>query len=191
MIGFAPAPRRVLCGTMPAPILPLIDAVDALARARRPDRPRPRHQDHRRRGLRSRPPAGDRRRNAPPQGVQGRRGAAARDIGRAQRGRLRARPAHQHGRQRGAARAIDPRLCPQFFQPHRPCHRAVGRAALDRGGRARTDRHGRQPRPPRRGDRRACRDLHPAGRAGPADEAARRIAEPWRSSSRRCCRCFC
>ena len=27
MIGFAPTPRRVLSGTMPAPILPLIDAV--------------------------------------------------------------------------------------------------------------------------------------------------------------------
>ena len=27
MIGFAPGPRRVLSGTMPAPILPLIEAV--------------------------------------------------------------------------------------------------------------------------------------------------------------------
>ncbi len=26
----------------------------------------------------------------------------------------------------GSARAIDPRLCPQFFQPHRPCHRLMG-----------------------------------------------------------------
>src|SRR5205807_1466742 len=88
-------------------------------------------------------------------------------------GRLRARPAHQHGRQRGAARAIDPRLCPQFLQPHRPCHRAVGRTALDGGRRARIDRDGRQPRPPRRGDRRACRDLHPAGRARSAGKTSR------------------
>src|SRR5205807_2352470 len=146
---------------------------DALARTRRPDRPRSRHQDHRRCRVRSRPPAGDRRRNGPPQGVQGRRGAAPGDLGRAQRRRLRAGPAHQHGRQRGAARAIDPRLCPQFLQPYRPRHRAVGRAALDRGRRARIDRHGRLPRATRRGDRRARRDLHPAGCAGPADEAAR------------------
>ncbi len=48
--------------------------------------------------------------------------------------------------------------------------RAVGRAAVDRRGRARADRHGRQPRPARRGDRRARRDLHPAGRARPAGE---------------------
>ena len=41
------------------------------------------------------------------------------------------------------------------------------------GRRARTDRHGHEPRPARRGDRRTCRDLHPAGRARPADEASR------------------
>ena len=51
--------------------------------------------------------------------------------------------------------------------------RAVGRAALHRRGRARTDRHGHEPRPPRRGDRRARRDLHPAGRARPAGKFAR------------------
>src|SRR4029079_13498384 len=58
--------------------------------------------------------------------------------------------------------------------PPRRSHGARGGAALDRRRRARTDRHGRQPRPTRRGDRRARRDLHPAGRAGPAVEAARR-----------------
>ena len=51
----------------------------------------------------------------PAQGLQGRRGAAARDRRRASSGRLRARPAHQHGRQRGPARAIDPRLSRAIF----------------------------------------------------------------------------
>src|SRR6185295_1196193 len=80
----------------------------------------------------------------------------------------------QHGRQRGPARAIDPRLCPQPGRPHRSAHRPLGRAAVDRGGGARADRHGCQPRQARRSDRRACRDLHPAGRARPAEDAARR-----------------
>ena len=92
----------VLCEAMPALILPLIEAVAHWPATRRAGRPRSRHQDHRRRRLRSRPPARDRRRDHPAQGLQGRRGAAACDAGRAQGGRLRAGPAHQHGRQRRA-----------------------------------------------------------------------------------------
>ena len=90
---------------------------DALARARRPGRPRSRHQDHRRCRVQSGSQVGHRRRDHPAQGLQGRRGAAdwpspaERNVGR-----LRARPAHQHGRQRGAARAIDPRVRAEFFQ---------------------------------------------------------------------------
>jgi len=61
---------------MPAPILPLIEGRDPLARAWRPHRPRSRTKDHRRRCIRPRSPPGDRRRNAPPQGLQGRCGAA-------------------------------------------------------------------------------------------------------------------
>ena len=47
-----------------------------------------------------------------------------------------------------------------------------------------------QPRAPRRSDRRARRDLHPAGRTGPALETARGSLR-WRSSLRRCCQCSC
>ena len=48
-----------------------------------------------------------------------RRRAPARARRRAQGGRLGARPADQHGRQRRPARAIDPRLRPQFREAHR------------------------------------------------------------------------
>ena len=49
-----------------------------------------------------------------PQDLHRRCGAAAGAGGRTQARRLRARPADQHGRQRGAARAIDPRLRAQL-----------------------------------------------------------------------------
>ena len=52
----------------------------------------------------------------------------------------------------------------------RAADRVVGRAALDRRGRARADRSRCQPRQAQGGDRPARRRLHPAGRARPAGE---------------------
>ena len=47
-------------------------------------------------------------------------------------GRFRARPAHQHGRKRGTARAIHPRVCRRRFfgTEHQPGHCLVGRASI-------------------------------------------------------------
>src|SRR3979411_1163693 len=77
------------------------------------------------------------------------------------------------GPRRGPARLTHPRLRPQFFQPHRSRHCPVGRAAFDRSGRTRIDRHGHEPRQTRRGDRRTRRDLHPAGSTRSAGQASR------------------
>src|SRR5947208_265851 len=172
--GFAYAAAHMLCAWHACPHPPADRSRHTLAGARRPHRPRSRHQDHRRRRFQSRPTAGDRRRDHPAQGLQGGRGAAAGARRRTQRGGLCARPAHQYGRQRGSARAIDPRLRPQSLHADRSRDRIVGRAAFDRRRRARIDRHGRQPRQTRRSDRRARRDLHPAGRAGSPRKTARR-----------------
>src|ERR1700716_194653 len=57
-----------------------------------------------------------------------------------------------------------------FSKPQRSTDCLGGRAALDRSGRTRIDRHGYEPGPARRGDRRTRRDLHPAGRARSAGE---------------------
>ena len=83
MIGFAPAPRRVLCGTMPAPILPLIEAVTHW-----PERGALVGLDLGTKTIGVAVSDPDRRlatgvETHPPQGFQGRRGAAAGDIGRA------------------------------------------------------------------------------------------------------------
>ena len=78
---------------------------------------------------------------------------------------------------KGRAGAVDPCLRPQFRQPTELADWVLGLAAFDRCGRTRTDRHGHEPRPPRRGDRRARRDLHPAPRRSAAvarDSRARR-----------------
>src|SRR5262249_10795322 len=126
--------------------------------------------------LRSRSPGGDRGRDSPAQGLQGGCGAASCDRRRAQSGRLRPRPADQHGWQRRPPRPVDPGFCPQLFATDRSCDRALGRAAVDGGRRARADRHGRQPRQARRSDRRARGDLHPAGRARPTGKFADTVA---------------
>ena len=187
-IGFAPAPRRVMrdhARPRPAPDR----RRRALARARRPARPRSRHQDHWRRL--SDP---DRRLAT---GVE----TLARKAFNADAARLLAISGERKAFGfvlgfRSTWTAAKARACkrrvrlPAISPPHRTCHRAMGRAAFDGGRRARTDRHGRLPRQPRRGDRRACRDLHPARRAGPAAKQ-RGDRERWRSSSRRCSRCFC
>jgi len=137
----------------------------------RADRPRPRHQDHRSRGVRSRPQARHRRRDRRPHRLQGRRGAADRTGRPAQYQWFCAWPADQHGWQRGPAGTIDPRLRAQFCAAHRAADRAVGRAAVDLGGGARADCQRRQPRQARQGHRRARGDLHLAGRSGPAGRA--------------------
>ena len=81
--------------------------------------------------------------------------------------RLRPRPAAQHGRQRGPALPVDPRLRPQPVAADRPAHRLLGRAAVHRRGRARAARGRHLAPPPRRGHRPRRRRLHPAGRARP------------------------
>ena len=68
----------------------------------------------------------DRRRNHRAQDLHRRRAAPARARRRAQGGRLRARPADQHGRQRRAARAVDPRLRAQPREADRACRSRSG-----------------------------------------------------------------
>ncbi len=155
----------------------------AFFRARRADRPRSRHQDHRRRRQRSRPQARRRRDDHRAQEFYRRRAGLAGACRRAQRGRFRPRPADQHGWLGRPARAVDPRLRPQSGQTHRTADRAVGRAALHRRGRALPDRSRHEPQAARRGDRSARRRLHPARRARPsgahpATNSARAGASP-------------
>jgi hypothetical protein len=68
--------------------------------------------------------------------------------------------------------AIDPRVRAQPRTAHRAADRILGRAALHRSGRARADCRRCTPRQAQGGDRRARRDLHPAGRARSARSAA-------------------
>ncbi len=89
-----------------------------------------------------------------------------------------------------AARAIDPRLCPQSGAPDRAADRAVGRAAVDRCRRARADRRRCEPRRAQKRSSISTRPLHLAGRARPV--VARAVGKtvtrlgPLRFASFRC-----
>ena len=134
--------------------------------ARRADRPRPRNQDDWRGGERPGPAA--RRRRHDDRDARRSRPMPQRLLALAaerQRRRLRARPADQHGRLEGPRAQSTRAFARNLAKLTRAPDRAVGRAALHRGGRARTDRRRHEPRQARRGDRPARGRLHPARRA--------------------------
>ena len=145
----------------------------ALARARRAGRARSGHQDHRGRG----PPipiAGSRPASRPSSARPSRpmrRGCSRSPASATPSASCSGLPINMDASE--GPRAQSTRAFARNFSRLTDArHRAVGRAALHRRGRTRTDRHGHEPRPARRGDRRTCRDLHPAGRARPAGETA-------------------
>ena len=112
-------------------------------------------------------------RDRPPHQVYARIWSASRFRRARACGRAGRRPAPEHGRERLSTHAVGPRLRPQS-RAARASDPAVGRALVDPGGRAGDDRGRRQPRPPRRESRRACRRAHPPGRDRCAGQSGER-----------------
>ena len=135
-------------------------------------RARSRHQDDRHRALRSGAPDRDAAPNNPPHEIRQGRGGAPAHLREGEGRRAGPRPADQHERHRGPARAGDARVPAQPRAADGPPGRALGRAALHGRRRARHDRGRHVAQEARREDRRCRRSLHPAGRARPAGSAS-------------------
>ena len=145
------------------------------ARARRADRARPRHQDHRRRGERSRPAARHRRDDHRAQGLHGRRrSACSRSPPSATRpascSACRSTWTAREGPRAQSTRAFARNFAKLTALPIGLWDERLSTAAVERDLIAADVSRAQA----RRGDRPARRDLHPARRARPARAAARR-----------------